>query len=238
MASPIFLFAFSQSFLFSLSRFLTLTLTNSQVHTHIHTVTLTHTYSHTSSLRPVQFLRSTKRISRTLTHTHTLTHSFNLTDIITSTLILFSKTPTHTFTSMITSEKCIKVRQMMKAHPVLFRNNWKYPLNEIPKEVGLSSSYLHHTFLLASHTVSPSFIQINSFFALSIFRLSLSHFPALLFLPLFFTFSLSLLFMSAYPSVIDIWAHALLKEGCQCLNILPSSRQQSPLIVSVCLSRV
>ena len=61
--------------------------------------------------------------------------------------------------------------------------------------------------------------------------------PALLFLPLFFTFSLSLLFMSAY--LIDIWANALLKEGCQCLNILHlSSRQQSPLIVSVCLSRV
>ena len=49
--------------------------------------------------------------------------------------------------------------------------------------------------------------------------------------------SLSLLFMSAY--ITDIWANALLKEGCQCLNILLiSSRTQSPLIVSVCLSRV
>ena len=48
--------------------------------------------------------------------------------------------------------------------------------------------------------------------------------------------SLSLLFMSAY---MHIRANALLKEGCQCLNILLiSSRTQSPLIVSVCLSRV
>ena len=68
--------------------------------------------------------------------------------------------------------------------------------------------------------------------------LSLSHFPTLLFLPLFFTFSLSLLFMSTYK-VIDIWTHALLKEGCQCLNILLiSSRTQSILIVSVRLSYV
>ena len=66
-------------------------------------------------------------------------------------------------------------------------------------------------------------------------KLSLSHFSTLIFLPLLHI--LSLRFMLSY--IKDIWTHTLLKEGCQCPNIHPiSSRQQSPLIVSVCLSRI
>ena len=54
------------------------------------------------------------------------------------------------------------------------------------------------------------------------------------------SFSLSS-FQSTYliDILIDIWAYTLLKEGCQFLNILlSSSHTQSPLIVSVCLSRI
>ena len=62
-------------------------------------------------------------------------------------------------------------------------------------------------------------------------------FPTLLFLPLFFTFSLSFsLFKSVY--LFDIWTNSLLKEIFQSLHIFPLNRRPQSITVSACISLI